>query len=90
MSQPDTKIPLVASLFLVILGLLIAAISGFSSGSLAGGLVAGLGIIPACWCMWVGMQGKTQAGLLYGILALFLSLGVAGILILLKFVDWLR
>lgn len=91
MSQPDTKLPNLAALFLIFVGLLIGLIGGFGSGSIAGGVVAGLGIIPACWSMWAGIQNKeSQAGLLWGVLLFLTSAGVAGLLIVLKFVDWVR
>lgn len=91
MSAPDSKLPLLAALFCNIIGLLIGAISGFGSGSIAGGVIAGLGVIPSCWGMWAGIQNKeSQAGLMWSILLFLLSLTVAGLLIVLKFVDWMR
>ncbi len=90
MSAPDTKTPVFATLGFLIVGLIIAAIGGFGDGSIAGGIVALLGIIPAAWGMWAGIQQKTQAGMLAPILLFFVCLGVGGILIILRFVDWLR
>ena len=90
MSAPDSKLPHIASLFFTLLGLLIGVISGFSSGSIVGGVIAGLGIIPACYGMWLGVQDReSQATLLYSILLFLASVGVAGLLILLRFFDWL-
>jgi hypothetical protein len=89
MSAPDTKTPVFAALGFVVVGLIIAAIGGISDGSIAGGIIAGLGIIPACWGMWAGIQQKTQAGMLAPIGLFFLCLGVGAILIILRFVDWL-
>ena len=89
MSAPDSKLPIIAALFLVILGLLIGVISGIGSGSLFGGIVAGLAIIPACLGMWNGIQNKeSQAGLAGSILVFLASVGVAGLLIALKLFDW--
>jgi hypothetical protein len=91
MSAPDTKLPNLAALFFILIGLLIGLFSGFGSGSIAGGVVAGLGIIPACWSMWAGIQNKdSQVGLMWGVMLFLGSLGVAGLLIVLRFVDWLR
>lgn len=87
---PDYKMPILVTAAFVIAGLLIAAVGGFTEGSIAGGIIAGLGVIPALWAMFVGMQQKTQTGLALGILLFFVSIGVAGLLILLRFVDWLR
>lgn len=91
MSAPDTKLPNLAALLCIIIGLLIGLIGGIGSGSMAGGIIAGLGIIPACWSMWAGIQNKeSQAGLLWGILLFLGAAGVAALLILLKLVDWVR
>jgi hypothetical protein len=87
---PDYKLPILVTAAFVIAGLLIAAIGGFTEGSIAGGIVAGLGVIPSMWAMFVGMQQKTQTGLALGIFLFLVSIGVAGLLILLRFVDWLR
>jgi hypothetical protein len=91
MSAPDTKLPNLASLLFIFIGLFIGVIGGLGSGSIAGGVVAGLGIIPACWSMWAGIQNKeSQAGLMWGVLLFLGSAGVAGLLIVLKLVDWMR
>ena len=58
MSAPDSKLPLIASLFCTLLGLLIGFISGIKSGSMGGGIIAGLGMIPACYAMWLGIQDR--------------------------------
>jgi hypothetical protein len=87
---PDSKTPALAAFGLVVLGLVIAAIQGFTHGSIVGGLVAGLGAIPACFGMWKGIQQETQGTLAVSVGAVLVSLGVGGILILLRFVDWLR
>jgi hypothetical protein len=90
MSAPDTKLPsMIAAGFLVV-GLIIAAIGGFTSGSIAGAIIAGIGIVPALWGIVNGLQHKTQTAVLAPFLLLIVNIGVAGLLILLRFVDWLR
>jgi len=87
---PDSKTPALAALGLVVLGLVIAAIQGFTHGSIVGGLVAALGAIPACFGMWKGIQQETQSTLAMSVAAVLLSLAVGALLIVLRFVDWLR
>jgi hypothetical protein len=87
---PDSKTPALAALGLVALGLVIAALSGFTHGSIVGGLVAAAGAIPACYGMWKGIQQETQGTLAVSVGACLLALAVGGLLILLRFVDWLR
>lgn len=87
---PDSKTPALAAVGMVVLGLVIAAIGGFTKGSILGGIVAGLGAIPACYGMWKGIQQETQGTLAMSVGAVLLSLAVGGVLILLRFVDWLR
>lgn len=89
-NKPNTMVPVIATIAFAVIGLVVAAIGGITSGSIAGGLIAGIGIVPACYGMWAGMQQETQASLAMNILAFLFAVGVAGILILLKFVDWLR
>lgn len=90
MSVPDAKLPNLAALSCVIIGLLIGLIGGLGSGSLTGGIIAGVGIVPACWGIWSGMQQKTQGSLVWSIMLLLASLGVAGLLILLAVVNVFR
>lgn len=90
MSKPSAKTPLLISLALVLLGVIIAAVSGFSNGSIWGGIIAAAGVIPAAWGAWAGMQGETQAGLAGAIGMVLLSLGTGGLLVLLRVVDWIR
>ena len=73
-----------------ILGLVIAALQGFTKGSIAGGLIAACGAIPACYGMWKGIQQETQGTLAVSVGAVLLSLAVGALLIVLRFVDWLR
>lgn len=87
---PDSKTPALAAIGMVVLGLVIAAIGGFSNGSLAGGIVAALGAIPACYGMWKGIQQETQGTLAVSVGTVLLSLGVGGLLIVLRVIYWLR
>ena len=87
---PDSKTPALAALGMVVLGLVIAAIQGFSHGSIAGGIIAALGAIPACYGMWKGIQQETQGTLAASVGAVLLSLGVGALLIILRVIHWLR
>lgn len=87
---PDSKTPAMAAFGLVVLGLLIAAIQGFGGGSIAGGIIAALGAIPACYGMWKGIQQETQGTLAMSVTAVIVSLAVGGLLIVLRVIDWLR
>lgn len=89
-SSPKVQTPLLISLGLVAAGVIIAAIGGITAGSILGGVVAAFGVVPACWAAWAGMQKETQASLGLAILLVFVSLGVGGLLLLLRVVDWLR
>ncbi len=87
---PDSKTPAFAAIGLVALGLVIAALGGLTHGSILGGIIAAAGAIPACYGMWKGIQQETQGTLAISVGAVLLSLAVGGILIILRFVDWLR
>src|SRR5690349_9342151 len=56
---PRAQTPLLASLALVALGVVIAAVGGITKGSLLGGAVSALGVVPAAWGAWAGMQKET-------------------------------
>ncbi len=90
MSKPSAKTPLFISLALVVAGLVLGAVGGFSSGSIPGGIIAAAGVIPAAWGAWAGMQGETQAGLAGAIGMVLLSLGAGGLLLILGIIDWIR
>jgi hypothetical protein len=87
---PDSKTPAMAAFGLVVVGLLIAVLQGVSHGSIAGGIIAALGAVPACYGMWKGIQQETQGTLAISVGAVIVSLAVGGILIVLRVVDWLR
>jgi hypothetical protein len=86
----DSKTPALIAFGLVVLGLMIAAVQGLTHGSILGGLIAASGAIPACFGMWKGIQQETQGTLATSVAAVLVSLGVGGILILLRVVDWFR
>jgi hypothetical protein len=52
----DSKTPALAAFGLVAFGLVIAAVQGLTHGSIAGGVIAGLGAVPACYGMWKGIR----------------------------------
>jgi hypothetical protein len=86
---PDSKTPAMAAFGLVVVGLLIAAVQGLTHGSIAGGVIAALGAIPACFGMWKGIQQETQGTLAISVAAVLVCLAVGGLLIVLRFVHWL-
>lgn len=87
---PNPKPTLLLTLGLVVAGIVIAAVSGFKTGSIIGAVVAAAGAIPAVRGIWLGMQQKTQ-GALGGALALLLvSLAVAVVLLLAGITGFFR
>ena len=84
----DSKTPALAAFVLVAFGIVIAAVQGLTRGSIAGGVIAALGAIPACYGMWKGIQQETQGTLATSVIAVLLSLGVGGLLIVLRVVHW--
>jgi hypothetical protein len=89
-SLADSKTPALVAFGLVVFGLVIAAVQGLTHGSIAGGVIAALGAIPALFGMWKGIQQETQGTLAISVVAVLVSLGVGGLLILLRVVDWFR
>ena len=87
---PDSKLPVAVAFGLIAVGLVIGLAGGFTEGSIAGGIIAACGVIPAMFGMWKGIQQESQGTLALSILALLAALGVAGLLILLRIVDWIR
>jgi hypothetical protein len=86
----DSKAPAFIALALVAVGIALAAVQGFVHGSIAGGIVAGLGAIPACYGMWKGIQQETQGTLAVSVGAVLLSLGVGAVLIVMRIIYWIR
>jgi uncharacterized membrane protein len=84
----DSKTPIMIGLGLVVLGIVIAATTGFKHGSIPGGLIAAAGAIPACFGMWKGIQQETQTTLALSVVTALVALGVGAILIVLRFVSW--
>ncbi len=84
----DSKTPVFVALVAVAIGIVIAAIQGLTHGSIAGGVIAALGAIPACFGMWKGIQQETQGTLAMSVMAVLLALGVGGVLIVLRVVHW--
>jgi hypothetical protein len=87
---PDSKTPAMAAFGLVVIGLVIAAVQGLTHGSIAGGIIAAAGAIPACFGMWKGIQQETQGTLAISVAAVLASLGIGAILIILRVINWLH
>jgi hypothetical protein len=87
---PNTKTPAVVAFVMVVTGIAIAAAQGITHGSIAGGVIAALGAIPACYGMWKGIQQETQGTLAVSVTALLVALAVGGLLIVLRVVSWLH
>ncbi len=79
-----------AAFGLVVVGLVIAAVQGLTHGSIAGGIIAAAGAIPACFGMWKGIQQETQGTLAISVAAVLVSLAVGAILIVLRVINWLH
>jgi peptidoglycan biosynthesis protein MviN/MurJ (putative lipid II flippase) len=86
----DSKTPVYIAVAMVAVGILIAALQGFTHGSIGGGIIAAAGAIPACFGMWKGIQQETQRTLALSVSSVLLALGVGGILIVLRIVYWIR
>jgi len=84
----DSKTPVFVAIIAVAIGIVIAAVQGITRGSIAGGVIAALGAIPACFGMWKGIQQETQGTLAMSVMAVLLALGVGGVLIVLRVIHW--
>lgn len=89
-ATPDSKMPAMVAFGLVAVGLLIAALVGFSGGTIAGGLIAACGAIPGLLGIWKGIQQETQGTLATSVISVLVALGVGGLLIVLRIVDMIR
>jgi hypothetical protein len=88
---PDSKTPAMAAIAMAVLGLVIAVVQGgLTHGSLAGGILAAAGAIPATFGMWKGIQQETQGTLGVSVAAMLFALVVGGILIILRIVAYLH
>jgi len=90
MNAPSSKLPVLLTAMILLFALLIAAMGGITGGSVPGGIVAGLAIIPACWGIWSGTQNKGQGDLAWAIVLLLGAIGVSSVLIILAVIDWIR
>ena len=88
--MPDTKTPALVAFVMIVVGVGIAAIQGLVHGSIAGGVIAAAGAIPACYGMWKGIQQETQGTLAISVIAVLASLAVGALLIVLRVVSWLH
>lgn len=86
----DSKTPALAAFGLIVFGIVIAAVQGLTRGSIAGGVIAGLGAIPGCYGMWKGIQQETQGTLALSVTAVMASLAIGGALIVLRIISLLR
>lgn len=86
----DSKTPAIVAFALVAVGIAIAAMQGLTVGSIAGGVIAALGAIPACFGMWKGIQQETQGTLATSVIAVLVALAVGGTLIALRVIHWIR
>ena len=89
-SVADSKTPALAALGLVVFGIVIAAVQGLTSGSIAGGVIAALGAVPGCYGMWKGIQQETQGTLAISVIGVLLALAIGGALIVLRVIHWIR
>jgi hypothetical protein len=86
--SPDSKTPALAAFGLAILGLVIAALQGsILHGSITGGIIALIGVIPACFGMWKGIQQETQTTLALSVGSVLFTLAVAAALIILGIIS---
>lgn len=88
MAELDSKSPALVAFALVALGIVIAAVQGLIHGSIAGGVIAAIGAIPACFGMWKGIQQETQGTLALSVMAVLASLSIGAVLIILRVVHW--
>jgi len=86
----DTKTPALVAFGMVVAGIAIAAAQDLLHGSIAGGVIAALGAIPACYGMWKGIQQETQGTLAVSVAAVLVALGVGAVLIVLRVVSWVH
>jgi hypothetical protein len=85
MSGSFSRLSQVAALACVLVGLL----CGVLGRPIIGAEIAAIGVIPACYGMWMGIQAETQGALLRSILLCLLALGVAALLVVAALLGWL-
>lgn len=86
----DSKTPALVAFVMVVTGIALAAVQGLTHGSIAGGVIAAAGAIPACFGMWKGIQQETQGTLAISVAAVLASLAVGGVLIVLRVIYWMH
>jgi hypothetical protein len=84
---PDSKLPAAIAFAMCAVGIILGLIGGFSHGSYAGGIIAGLGVIPGMVGLWKGIQQESQVTLGLSVLAVLTSLGVAALLLVLAIIN---
>ena len=82
------KTPGFISIAFIAVGIAFAVIQGLFHGSIGGGVICGLGAIPACFGMWKGIQQDTQSTLAMSVSCVLLSLSVGAVLIVLRIIHW--
>lgn len=85
MSSSFSRLSRLAALACVLAGLL----CGLLGRPIIGAEIAAIGVIPACYGMWMGIQAETQGALLRSILLCLLALGVAALLVVAALLGWL-
>ena len=84
---PDTKTPVLVAFGFIALGIVIAALHGIVHGSIGGGILAAIGVIPGLIGMWKGLQQDTQNTLALAVTSVILALGVGAVLVVLGLVH---
>ncbi len=79
---PDSKTPLFVALGLAAAGLVLGILFHGGGMKILGALIAGAGAVPSAVGMWKGIQQQTQTTLALSLGALFVSLGVAAVLLI--------
>lgn len=85
MSPTFTRLFQLAALACVLVGIL----SGLFGHPIVGAEIAAIGIIPACYGMWLGIQSETQGALARSILLFLLALVAAALLVVAALLGWL-
>jgi hypothetical protein len=85
MSSSSYKVSQFAALACVLAGIL----CGLLGRPIIGAEISAIGVIPACYGMWLGIQAETQGALLRSILLLLLALAVAALLVVAALLGWL-
>jgi hypothetical protein len=78
----DSKTPVLVAVAIALLALVLGILVSSGAAKILFGLIAAGGSIPAGVAMWKGIQQEQQTSLAMGVGALFLSLGVALVLLI--------